>query len=56
MYALAGPVTSIGLALSFHSVMTMAFPGIQPYIVMPMKLLLSCLNAEDQQVNFNGLD
>ena len=56
MYALAGPVTSIRLALSFHSAMTMAFPGIQPNIVMPMKLLLSCLNAEDQQVNFNGLD
>ena len=54
MYALAGPVTSIRLALSFHSAMTMAFPGIQPNIVMPMKLLLSCLNAEDQQVNFNG--
>ena len=40
MYALAGPVTSIRLALSFHSAMTMAFPGIQPNIVMPMELLL----------------
>ena len=35
-------------------ILVVAFPGIQPNIVMPMKLLLSCLNAEDQQVNFNG--
>ena len=39
MYALAGPMTSIRLALSFHS--AMAFPGIQQNIVMPVRLSLS---------------
>ena len=53
----AGAVTSIGLALTFHSAsISDGLAGFQPNIniVMPMKLLLSCLNAEGQQVNFNG--
>ena len=47
MYALAGPVTSIRLTSSFHTVivpvLVIAFPGIQPNIVMPIKLLLSLM-------------
>ena len=39
----AGAVTSTRLTLSFHSAIIIAFAGIQPNIVMPMKLLLSLM-------------